>query len=508
MQRTVTATASGAGQAGPALLEARDVARRFGAVVALRAANLQVRRGEVHALMGANGAGKSTLVKMLTGVLRPDGGTILVRGQPCLFRSPAAARKVGLVSLYQDPALVPDLSIAQNLRLAGAAVAAVRDRLRQFGLGRVDLRNVVRDLPLPMLRLIDLARALAAEPEILLLDELTAALPADLAGHVYDVVREWRGRGRSVIFISHRLAEISAICDRATVLRDGVTVGVVEPARGGEERIVALMLGQPAEAAERTPRAALPQPAAPPVLAVERLACGERLRDISFTLRPGEVLGVAALEGQGQEELFDCLAGLRHPLVGTIMAGGRPQRFRHPADAIRAGLVLVPADRLHALLPQRPVRENVALPLVRGLRAWGLLPMRAEQARVGDAVARLQIDTRAGAEVRRLSGGNQQKVAIARWLACGFAALLCFDPTRGIDIGTKRQIYVLLRELAEAGAAVLLFTSELTEIPLACDRVLVLFGGRVVGEMPAAEADEATLLRAAHGLAPQIEAAA
>lgn len=504
----MTATASGAGQAGPALLEARDVARRFGAVVALRAANLQVRRGEVHALMGANGAGKSTLVKMLTGVLRPDGGTILVRGQPCLFRSPAAARKVGLVSLYQDPALVPDLSIAQNLRLARAAVAAVRDRLRQFGLGRVDLRNVVRDLPLPMLRLIDLARALAAEPEILLLDELTAALPADLAGHVYDVVREWRGRGRSVIFISHRLAEISAICDRATVLRDGVTVGVVEPARGGEERIVALMLGQPAEAAERTPHAALPQPAAPPVLAVERLAGGERLRDVSFTLRPGEVLGVAALEGQGQEELFDCLAGLRHPLAGTIMAGGRPQRFRHPADAIRAGLVLVPADRLHALLPQRPVRENVALPLVRGLRAWGLLPMRAEQARVGDAVARLQIDTRAGAEVRRLSGGNQQKVAIARWLACGFAALLCFDPTRGIDIGTKRQIYVLLRELAEAGAAVLLFTSELTEIPLACDRVLVLFGGRIMGEMPAAEADEATLLRAAHGLAPQIEAAA
>ena len=494
---------------GGLLLEARDLAKRFGAVVALRAATLHVRRGEVHALMGANGAGKSTLVKMLTGVLRPDGGTILVRGEPRLFRSPGEARSVGLVSLYQDPALVPDLTIAQNLRLAAAPAEAVRPWLDQFGLGALDVRSVVRDLPLPILRLIDLARALAMQPEILLLDELTAALPADLAQHVYDVARDWRERGRSVIFISHRLAEIAAICDRATVLRDGVTVGVVEPARGGEERIVSLMLGAPAAnaAAGRRGGGARPTQAGPPALAVTGLACGEMLRDVSFSLRPGEVLGVAALEGQGQDELFDCLAGLRRPAAGAIMTGGESRRFRHPADAIRAGLVLVPADRLHALLPQRSVRENVALPLVRGLRAWGPLRMRAEQARVTDAVRRLQIDTRAGSELRRLSGGNQQKVVIARWLACGFATLLCFDPTRGIDIGTKRQIYALVRELADAGAAVLLFTSELPEIALACDRVLVLFGGRVVGEMPADEADEVTLLRTAHGLAPQIEAA-
>ncbi len=484
------------------LLEVRDIARRFGSVVALRAATLTVRAGEVHALMGANGAGKSTLVKMLTGVIRPDAGSIQIRGTPRQFRSPAEARGAGLVSVYQDPALVPDLTIAQNLRLARAAPEVVRRWLAQFGFAALDFATVVRTLPLPTLRLIDLARALAAEPDILLLDEITAALPADLAQHVFAVARQWRAQGRSVIFISHRLAEISALCDRATVLRDGVTVGVVDPAQGGEERIVALMLGAPPEQpATAAIAATATASSAAPALRVAGLRSGEKLRDVSFSLAAWEVLGVAALEGQGQEELFDCLAGLRRPDGGSILADGMAQRFRHPADAIRAGMVLVPADRVQALLPQRSVQENIALPLVRRLADWGALPIRAERARVADAVRRLNIDTRAAAEVRRLSGGNQQKVVIARWLAAGFRTLLCFDPTRGIDIGTKRQIYALVRELAAAGAAVLLFTSELPEIALACDRVVVLFGGRVVQELPAAQADEATLLRAAHGLA-------
>ena len=493
---------------GDLLLEASDVAKLFGAVVALRGASLQVRAGEVHALMGANGAGKSTLVKMLTGVLRPDAGTIAIRGVLRVFRSPAEARAAGLVSVYQDPALVPDLTIGQNLRLAGASADVVRTWLKQFGFGRLDFGTAVRELPLPTLRLIDLARALAAEPDILLLDEITAALPADLAEHVFRVARHWRESGRSVIFISHRLAEIAALCDRATVLRDGVTVGVVAPALGAEEQIVSLMLGmaaQPVAAVAHRPEV---RPEAPPALGVQGLRCGELLHDVSFSLRAGEVLGVAALEGQGQQELFDCLAGLRRPDAGTILAHGKAQRFRHPADAIRAGLVLVPADRLHALLPQRSVHENVALPLVRDLRAWGPLPMRAELKRVTEAIRRLQVDTRAAVEVRRLSGGNQQKVVVARWLASGFRTLLCFDPTRGIDVGTKRQIYALVREVAASGAAVLLFTSELPEIPLACDRVIVLFGGRVVREMAAADADEATLLRAAHGLAAGAQAAA
>jgi len=495
----------------PLLLEVRDVAKRFGSVVALKAAALQVRPGEVHGLMGANGAGKSTLVKMITGVFPADSGQILVKGAARTFRSPAEARQAGIVSVYQDPALVPDLTVAQNMRLAGASIEAVRKWLGELGVDNLDFSDIVRELPYPTLRLIDLARALASEPAMLLLDEITASLPADLSERIYAMVKRWRGRGHAVIFISHRMAEISALCDRATVLRDGVTVGVTERAHGSEDRIVALMLGaDPATVAaavsstvtsHRVPRDA------EPALEVRGLRRGPLLNDVSFKLYPGEVLGVAALEGQGQEELFDCIAGSRRYDEGAIFARGRELKLRHPADAIRAGLVLVPANRLLALLQQRSIRENISLPAFGGLRDWGLIGVRKESARVASAVARLQIDTRASSELRKLSGGNQQKVVIARWLASGFNTLLCFDPTRGIDIGTKRQIYALVRELAAAGSAVLLFTSELPEIALACDRAIVLFGGRVVAEMPAVDADEASLLRAAHGLAPQLLAA-
>ena len=230
------------------------------------------------------------------------------------------------------------------------------------------------------------------------------------------------------------------------------------------------------------------------------LSYGHILKNVSFAVRPGEILGVAALEGQGQQELFDCIAGVSRHDGGEIVARGRKLKLNHPGDAIAAGLVLVPANRLQALLPQRSIRENVALPLVRNPRDWGLIRGKSERERVGVAVKRLQIDARAGSELRRLSGGNQQKVVIARWVAAGFQTLLCFDPTRGIDVGTKHQIYRLLRELADAGSSVLLFTSELPEISLVCDRAIVLFGGEIVAEMPASEADEGALLRAAHGL--------
>ena len=233
-----------------------------------------------------------------------------------------------------------------------------------------------------------------------------------------------------------------------------------------------------------------------------------RCSGVSFRVDRGEVLGVAALEGQGQEELFDCIAGVRRADAGEVRAEGRVLKLRHPADAIRAGLVLVPANRLVSLLPQRSVQENVALAAFGRLRSWGPIAMGEERRRVDMAVRKLQIDTRAAAEVRRLSGGNMQKVVIARWIAAGFKTLLCFDPTRGIDIGTKKQIYALMREIADQGLSVLLFTSELPEIRLACDRAIVLFGGRISGEMPAAEADEARLLRAAHGLTGAEAAAA
>jgi ribose transport system ATP-binding protein len=453
--------------------------------------------------MGANGAGKSTLVKILTGSVRPDSGTISVRGKRRIIHSPAEARRGGLVSVYQEPSLIPDLDVRSNLRLTDTPHEPFRAWLRELGVERLDLAALVRRLPLATLRIVDLARALAYEPDVLMLDEITAALPADLTERVLEVIGRQRGGERSVIFISHRMLEIAAVCDRATVLREGESVGVVEVTAGSEDRIVELMLGQIAEAmpamAERT--AASERPAdTTPRLSARGLTAGTKLHDVSFDLYPGEVLGVAALEGHGQDELFDILAGAERPSSGELVIDGRSVSFRHPADAIRAGLVFVPADRAEALLMQRSVRENIALPFTSRVRDWTLINVPAEQKKVSSAVDRLQIDIRAQREVRRLSGGNQQKVTIARWVAGGVKTMLCFDPTRGIDIRTKQQIYVLLRDLADEGASVLLYTSDLKEIQLVCDRAIVIFGGRVVAEIPGADADEPALLRAAYNL--------
>ena len=486
------------------LLEATGVAKAYGAVVALRSASLALRPGEVHALMGANGAGKSTLVKILTGAVRPDAGRITVRGRERTVHSPADARRGGVVSVYQEPALIPDLDIRSNLRLTETPLEAFRHELDALGLGDVDLNQLARNLPLATLRIIDLARALAIEPDVLLLDEMTAALPANLTERVLDVVGRHKGGDRSVIFISHRLIEIAAVCDRATVLREGETVGVVDVTPGSEEQIVELMLGEivddlPARLAELA-APGTESPTVQPRLSARSLSRGAKLHDVSFELRPGEVLGVVALEGQGQDELFDILAGSERPSAGELLVDGTVVSFHHPADAIRAGLVYVAADRADALLMQRSVRENIALAFTSRIRNWGLINLADERTKVGRAIETLQIDTRATGEVRRLSGGNQQKVTIARWVAGGVRTMLCFDPTRGIDIRTKHQIYVLLRDLAAAGAAVLLYTSELKEVQLVCDRAIVIFGGRVVAEIDAVDADEPSLLRAAYNL--------
>src|SRR5438876_1420458 len=288
------------------LLNATDVAKHYGAVVALRSASLAVRPGEVHALMGANGAGKSTLVKILTGAIRPESGRIAVQGRERTVHSPAEARRSGLVSVYQEPSLIPDLDIRANLRLTETPLEPFRRWVHDLGLKNLDLSRLARRLPLASLRVIDLARALAIEPDVLMLDEMTAALPANLTERVLEVIGLQRGGERSVVFISHRMIEIAAVCDRATVLREGKTVGVVDVTQGSEERIVELMLGQIVEdmaaVAERTagsPKAS----GSTPRLTARGLSSGTKLHDVSFDIQPGEVLGVVALEGQGQDEL-------------------------------------------------------------------------------------------------------------------------------------------------------------------------------------------------------------
>jgi ribose transport system ATP-binding protein len=491
------------------LLEAVGVSKNYGAVAALREASLSLRPGEVHALMGANGAGKSTLVKILTGAIRPTSGTIRIRGEARRVTSPADARRAGLVSVYQEPSLIPDLDVAANLRLTRTPVEPFRHWLAELGVPDLALGELARNFPLAVQRVLDLARALAVEPDVVLLDEMTAALPANLAEKVLQVVRQQTETGRSVIFISHRFLEISALCDRATILRDGTTVGVLDIEPDVEEHIIELMLGEriarrhgSAVAAEGHARAG-----GKTRLSVRSLRVGNKLNDVSFDLHDGEIAGVVALEGQGQDELFAALAGSVRPSGGTIELDGAPVSFSQPKDAIDRGIAYVPGDRSDALLMQRSVRENIALPFSAGLRRWGPIDMGGERSIVQSAIARLQIDTRAQGEVRRLSGGNQQKVTIARWIAADARTILCFDPTRGIDVRTKTQIYALLRELAAQGKSILYYTSELEEIQLVCDRAIAIFGGKVVDVLPVEIADEVALTRAAYGLPRDAEAA-
>jgi ribose transport system ATP-binding protein len=492
------------------LLVVHQVSKRYGSVTALCGADLTVRPGEIHALLGANGAGKSTLVKILAGVLPAGGGEIRLAGTPLRPRRPADALRAGIATVFQDPAFAPDLTVDQNLRLAGVERARLADWLRRLGLAGLDLDTPVRDLPLPTLRLLDLARALAHDPQLLVLDELTAALPGDQVELVFAVMGQWRDRDRSVLFITHRLREVLRMCDRATILRDGATVATQVPADGDETSLVEPMLGDqvahPAAPGRDRPR----RDQLPVALEARGLTSRDYLRGASLRVHRGEIVGLVALEGQGQDRLFDVLSGNRPFDGGQLLVAGEPVTARSPYDLVRRGVVLVPADRLQALLPRQSLHDNLASALYNRVSRWfSLAPDEAE--RVAGTVRRLAIDTRAGRQVRRLSGGNQQKVAVGRWLAAwsGTAGrpdrdrgrtLLCFDPTRGIDVRTKEQIYQLLRELAADGAAILYYTSELTEVPVVCDRVLVMYGGVVVRELASAAADEATLLGAAHGL--------
>lgn len=481
------------------LLATQGVAKSYGPVIALRSVDMTVHSSEIHALLGANGAGKSTLVKILAGVQSADAGVVVVDGRAVQFQTPADAIAAGIATVFQDPALIPDLTVAQNLRLSRIDMARFRKWLAWFDLDRLDLDALVRELPLETLRIVDLARAISRQPHVLLLDELTAALTADQAERVFALLREWKAQGKAAVLITHRLAEVMHICDQATILRDGRNVAELATATVNEHQLVEAMLGASIEPTTDAAHRRAERRFGEVALEVRSLSARHHVQDVSFAVRSGEILGLVALEGQGQDRLFDLLSGNRQPTAGEILVGGQPRRFSSPYDAVRQGVVLVPGDRLIALLPNQSVQHNLATPLFGKLTNWWRIP-GDERPRVNRAIEQLSIDTRAASQVRRLSGGNQQKVVLGRWLVSGFRTLLCFDPTRGIDIQTKREIYTLLRDLAAQGAAIVLYTSELAEIGLVCDRVLIMHGGRIVDEQDAARATESSLLTAAHGL--------
>jgi ribose transport system ATP-binding protein len=487
------------------LLSTEAIAKSYGPVVALRSVDLVVESGEIHALLGANGAGKSTLVKILSGVIHQDAGSVDINGNRVSFTVPKDATGAGVATVFQDPALIPDLSIDQNLTISGLHRTGIEPWLELMNLADLDFGLLARDVPLATRRLIDLARALARDPQLLMLDEITAALTPEQADLVFDVMRKWKRMNRSVLFISHRLGEVLSICDMATILRNGQDVANFSLDGVDEAELVSAMLGEELAAvavsadSEASPLVSSVTEQSDVVLRGVDLHFREKVNGVTFDLRRGEILGVTALEGQGQDELFAMLSGDHRPTTGEIIVNGDPMSAKSPYDAIRKGLVLVPGDRQIALFPQLSVRENLAIPLYNRVARW--LKLQSDEGELVDtAIQRLDIDTRAASQVQRLSGGNRQKVTIGRWLIEDFDVLLCFDPTRGIDIQTKAQIYDLLREVAANGAAVLLYSSELREIPIVCDRVLVMYDGEVVHEQPAATATEEVLLTAAHGL--------
>ncbi|HYO31085.1 MAG TPA: sugar ABC transporter ATP-binding protein, partial [Thermomicrobiales bacterium] len=498
------------------LLEASGIEKRFGGVFALRGADFACAGGEIHALLGENGAGKSTMVKVLCGVHRPDSGTVRLHGEPVDFRHPSEAAAFGIVPVFQELSLIPDLSVAQNLLIGveprtrfglvdGRRMVESAERLLSgLGFGGIDPRAVVRDLPLAERQIVEIAKAIGRTPKVLILDEATSALTQGQVRQVFSVVRRLREEGVAVVFISHRMDEVRDLCDRATVFRDGVDVGTVEVATAPNAEIVQMMIGRTLR--EVFPPRTTPPEAPKPLLEVRGLSWGRGLHDISLTLHRGEILGLAGLEGQGQGDLLFSLFGVYHGVSGEVRLHGTPVRLDAPRAAMAHGIALVPEDRkTQGLILPLPVGENITLATLDRVARQGIVS-RAEEARATAAMRdRLAIKTAGmGVPVRFLSGGNQQKVAIAKWLLSEAAVYLMYDPTRGIDVGAKQEIYALMRSMAAQGCGVLFFSTDLTEIVGLCDRALVMYEGGIARELEGTDLTETNLVQAAVGVADTV----
>lgn len=487
------------------LLEVANVGKRFGGVTALRSAQLRVRAGEVHALMGENGAGKSTLARIVAGAVRADSGSFLLDGQPAAIATPLDAQRLGIAIIHQELDLFPNLTAGENMVVGNLFFregpmarfrrmeAFCRPFLEQVGLtgGAGELAG---SLSIAQRQLLAIARALSMNARLLLMDEPTSSLFDDGVERLFGLIRGLRSRGVSVVYVSHKMDEIFRVCDRVTVLRDGQTVGTREVASTHAAELIRMMVGRELGAAAGPRKAVRGEP----VLVVEGLRTG-RLRDVSFTLRRGEVLGVAGLVGAGRSELGAALFGLGRITGGTIRLHGAAFQARSPREAMRRGIGLVPEDRrLAGLMMSMSVRENGTLAAL-GRLAWlGFIRGRRESGALQPVARQLalqcpSLDTCVG----DLSGGNQQKVLLARWLLLQPEVLFLDDPTRGIDVAAKRDIYRIVAELAEAGKAVILVSSELPELLGCCDRILVLREGRVTAIYDAAEATQEKIMASA-----------
>jgi rhamnose transport system ATP-binding protein len=490
------------------ILALEDAAKSYGAVHALRHGTLALRPGEVRALVGENGAGKSTLVKLLGGVVRLDDGRMLVDSEPVDFHSPTDARDAGIAVIYQEPTLFPDLSVAENVVMGGHPLGAMRriDRramhrdvqaqLDRLGV-RLDAERPVRGLSIADQQIVEIAKALSFDARVLIMDEPTAALSGPEVERLFGVVRTLRDRGAAVLFISHRLEEVFALCDTVTVMRDGEIVHDAATADLTPDEVVRRMVGRELSALfpkEETATGA-------PVLRVHRLTREGVFTDISFEVRAGEIVALAGLVGAGRSEVARAIFGIDRADAGHVEVDGTRLPNQRPTAAMRAGIGFVPEDRRQqGLVMELSIARNATLTRMGALSRGGLIRGRAERALAADWATRLQLRFhRLDDPVGYLSGGNQQKVVLAKWLATEPKVLIVDEPTRGIDVGTKAEVHRLLSELAGRGVAVLMISSELPEVLGMADRVLVMHEGRLTGELSRAEADEERVMRAATG---------
>jgi ribose transport system ATP-binding protein len=475
---------------GRSAIEGAGVGKSYGGVLALDDANFAAAPGEVHALVGENGAGKSTMIKALAGVIRPDSGRILIAGEEVRLRSPQDALGRGVATVFQELTLLPRMTVAENLLIGreprGTAglirrrelPGAAEEVLAEHGVDSVDPGELVENLPLAQQQLVEIVRAVMRHPTVLILDEPTSALSKREVDWLFGLVRSLRDDGSCVVFTSHRWSEVTDLADRITVFRNGTDVGTREQL--SEEDAVSLMTGREVSTAYTEPES---KPEGDVVLEAEDLTA-PGLNRVSLSLRAGEIIGIGGLEGQGQRQLFHALFGVS-PAGGKLEISGKSIRLHSPRDAIRAGIAFIPQDRkAEGLLLPMTVRENLTLPILRRIAAAGVLRPAGEKKTAQEMIDRLDIDARRpGQPVGTLSGGNQQKVLLGRWLLADSHILLLYDVTRGVDVATKQDIYELITKLAADGRAIVFYSSDTEEIAHLCHRVLVLREGAVAEEL-------------------------
>src|SRR5947209_1796617 len=493
------------------LLEMRGIVKSFPGVMALQCVDLDVFGGEVDGIVGHNGAGKSTLIKILTGAYSRDGGVIRLDGRPVHFHTPAAAQAGGIATIYQETNLVPYLSAAENIflgrepRLRWGAVdwktmrREAEHLLRGLGIG-LDVRVPTMRLSVAMQQMVMLARAVCLQARLVVMDEPTSSLDAHEVQILFDVIRRFQREGVGIIYISHRFDEIFALTDRVTILRDGRLVGTLATKDTNKLELVALMLARKTTEVETSGQTAFTESAAEgsrqDLLEVQHLTRRPAPIDVSLDVRQGEIVGLAGLLGSGRTELARAIFGADRPERGVIKMAGRTVRIRSPRDAVRAGLGYTPEDRkTEGIVPQLSVRDNIVLATLPRFTRFGILSVRRQRAIADELIKRLDIRTPGqSTPVRNLSGGNQQKVILARWLCRRPQLLLMDEPTRGIDVGAKAEVQRLIDEVAQEGLGVLMISSELAEVIEGSDRVVVIQEGRTVGELSHQEASEERVL--------------